>query len=87
MPSSTKDLFDKETMIRIPRLSFRDDPFVIHPYYTGRDKGALYNEDHKLMTFYNEGHAWRHIFTVVQPDDIRACDNYRVIRLSEYLAS
>ena len=59
------------------------DPWVIHPYYTGRDKGALMHEG-GIMAFFSQGHAWRHIFTVVQPNDVRACTNYRVIRLSEY---
>jgi hypothetical protein len=68
-----------------PELSFASDPFVIHPFYTGRDKGALYEGD-KLLTFFNEGYAWWWIFNKVQPSDMRACSNYRVIRLSEYLA-
>lgn len=60
-----------------------DDPWVIHPSYTGRDKGAIMI-DQEIATFYSQGHAWKYIFQHLQPEDDRACTNYRVLRLSEY---
>lgn len=69
-------------------FAHRSDPFIICPYYTGRDKGPLIanggDDNGAILTFFSEGHAWRHILTVVQPDDERACTNYRVVRLSEW---
>jgi len=64
-----------------------DDPYVIWPYYTGRDKGLLMTPERNgiVPIFFNEGRAWKYIFDVVQPDDPRACDNYRVLRVSEYM--
>jgi len=65
------------------------DPFVICPYYTGRDKGPIIGErkgERGILTFFNEGRAWAYIFAVVQPDDVRACDNYRVIKVSQFEA-
>lgn len=60
------------------------DPYVIWPYYTGRDKGAVSDRDGRPLLFMTAGHAWHHIFFVVQPNDDRAKSNYRVVRLSEY---
>jgi hypothetical protein len=77
-----------EAMRFIPhnRFSHREDPFVIQPYYTGRDKGPITTKDetgYGVLTFFNEGRAWKYIFDHLQPNDERACDNYRVIRASE----
>jgi hypothetical protein len=72
------------------------DPYVIWPWYTGRDKGALCERldpaegkgtHGDLLLFYGPGHAWHHIFTHVQPNDSRARDNFRVVKLSEYHAA
>lgn len=61
-----------------------DNPFVIHPYYTGRDKGCVSHKDGTPMLFYTEGDAWWYIFNTHQPHDPRAKHNYRVITLREY---
>lgn len=65
------------------------DPFVIWPYYTGRDKGVLRHRGEDgitrgILTFFNEGQAWKYISEM--PGDDRRWDNYRVVRLSEYVA-
>ena len=60
------------------------DPFVIWPYYTGRDKGALRGEE-GILTFFSVGRAWKYISEM--PGDDRKWDNYRVVRLSEYAES
>lgn len=73
----------------------REDQFVIHPYYTGRDKGCLmrpnpnYPQDGGashigLLLFDTVEEAWEYIFTVHQPNDDRAKNNYRVITLKDY---
>lgn len=72
-----------------------DDKFVIHPYYTGRDKGCLMipNPNYPgpgepshtgVLLFDTPEEAWEYIFTVVQPNDERAKHNYRVVTLKEY---
>jgi len=68
----------------VNRFCSNSDPWIIHPFYTGRDKGALRNGDGAILGFFSQGHAWKYIFETVQPNDDRACTNYRVIRLSEY---
>lgn len=63
--------------------------FVIHPYFTGRDKGPLRERNPNFLTdggpthfdilkFETADAAWEHIFTKVQPNDPRAKHNYRV---------
>jgi hypothetical protein len=59
--------------------------FVIHPYYTGRDKGALGNGP-DLILFDTEEEAWEYIFTQVQPNDPRAKHNYAIRTLKDYAA-
>jgi hypothetical protein len=59
--------------------------YVIHPYYTGRDKGCLCNSEGPLL-FMSPGHAWWYVFHKAQPDDQRSMDNYRVITLADYQA-
>lgn len=69
--------------------------FVIHPYYTGRDKGAVMvsNPEYPgegqashlgICLFDTEEDAWNYIFTVVQPNDERAKRNYYVETYREY---
>lgn len=67
-------------------LSFTSNPYVIHPYFTGRDKGAVHGGDGWPLLFSNEGRAWMHVFSSVQPNDSRAADNYRVIPYKQYIA-
>ena len=69
------------------KFAHRTDPFIIRPYYTGRDKGPVVTKDeegHGILTFFNEGRAWKYIFEVCQPNDERAADNYFVQRVSEF---
>jgi hypothetical protein len=61
------------------------DPYIIWPYYIGRDKGPHVNERGIIPAFRSPGFAWKYIFDVVQPDDMRACENYKVLRISEYM--
>jgi hypothetical protein len=88
MPTIDKQWLKEHTVNMTPN-SLSDNPWVIWPYYTGRDKGALFahggENNGKLLTFFSQGYAWKHIFEVVQPNDIRACTNYRVIQIREYL--
>jgi hypothetical protein len=62
-------------------------PYVIHPYYTGRDKGAISDPattTGEPLLFFSQGEAWWYIFHTLQPNDVRAKSNYRVITLAEY---
>lgn len=61
--------------------------FVVWPYYTGRDKGCLHDGRGNPLLFAHAGHAWWYVFTVAQPNDLRAKDNYRVVTLGEYRAA
>ena len=63
-----------------PGIYSSQNPILIHPYYTGRDKGPISHKDGTPMMFFNEGHAWNYIFTVLQPNDLRAMDNYTTRR-------
>lgn len=75
-------------------MSDPTEEWVIHPYYTGRDKGPLMRRNPNwkteggathldVLTFPTEAAAWEHIHTVVQPNDPRADYNYRVYTLKE----
>lgn len=66
--------------------AFTLNPSVIHPWYTGRDKGLLRDGAGVPLTFFNAGHAWAYVFSTAQPNDARAKDNYRVLTLAQYEA-
>lgn len=63
--------------VEVVRPPFKME-WIVHPYYTGRDKGPCHDGRGNVLTFPSEGRAWEYVFTKAQPNDDRAASNYHV---------